>query len=229
MKEETQENKNHKLNEEKASKEDASANINNKVAWYSRPIVQGTIVIISLLSVSTIVSLLYESFRIPNLNTKIEKLQSQLEEKEKYIDKLNKQVKYLKDESEITKLTKSNASKDELLKAKNGEIKSLNGHILEIQKNRDNLIQQNSQLNESIKKWKVSEGNVNRELSYCKRDLDLVKRIDSLRTKIESNNKRIADNTVFAPKDREVNNLLTDNQNLNLLILEYQKKLQCQN
>ena len=212
-------------NQKNVSKSNA---ITKKQAWFATHSAQNIIGVISILGVVSIVSICYESFRIPSLTTKIESLNIQIKKKEKDISLLNNKIASLESESEIVKLTKENLEKGNLLKAKDSEILSLKSQIQEINKNRNGLEKQINDLNNIILQWNSWGNNIKKELNVCKNNINIQEEINKLRKRIDNNNRRIADNSSFRPTDRELQSLFMDNQNLNNSILEYQKKLQCQ-
>lgn len=212
-------------NQKNVSKSNA---ITKKQSWFSTHSAQNIIGVISILGVVSIVSICYESFRIPSLTTKIESLNIQIKKKEKDISLLNNKIASLESESEIVKLTKENLEKGNLLKAKDSEILSLKSQIQEINKNRNGLEKQINDLNNIILQWNSWGNNIKKELNICKNNINIQEEINKLRKRIDNNNRRIADNSSFRPTDRELQSLFMDNQNLNNSILEYQKKLQCQ-
>ena len=109
-------------NQKNVSKSNA---ITKKQSWFATHSAQNIIGVISILGVASIVSICYESFRIPSLTTKIESL--------------NNKIASLESKSEIVKLTKENLEKVKLLDAKDSEILSLKSQIQEINKNRNGL------------------------------------------------------------------------------------------
>lgn len=212
-------------NQKNVSKSNA---ITKKQSWFATHSAQNIIGVISILGVVSIVSICYESFRIPSLTTKIESLNIQIKKKEKDISLLNNKIASLESESEIVKLTKENLEKGNLLKAKDSEILSLKSQIQEINKKRNGLEKQINDLNNIILQWNSWGNNIKKELNVCKNNINIQEEINKLRKRIDNNNRRIADNSSFRPTDRELQSLFMDNQNLNNSILEYQKKLQCQ-
>lgn len=212
-------------NQKNVSKSNA---ITKKQSWFATHSAQNIIGVISILGVVSIVSICYESFRIPSLTTKIESLNIQIKKKEKDISLLNNKIASLESESEIVKLTKENLEKGNLLKAKDSEILSLKSQIQEINKNRNGLEKQINDLNNIILQWNSWGNNIKKELNVCKNNINIQEEINKLRKRIDNNNRRIADDSSLRATDRELRSLFMDNQNLNNSILEYQKKLQCQ-
>lgn len=202
--------------------------ITKKQSWFATDSARNIIGVISILGVASIVSIFYESFRIPSLTDKIESLNIEIKKKEKDISLLNNKIANLESESEIVKLTKENLEKGNLLKAKDSEIISLNSQIQEINKNRNSLEKQINELNNIISKCNSWGNNIKKELNICKNNVNIQEEINKLRKRIDKNNSRIADNSSFRATERELQSLFMDNQNLNNSILEYQKKLQCQ-
>lgn len=141
-------------NQKNVSKSNA---ITKKQSWFATHSAQNIIGVISILGV---VSICYESFRIPSLTTKIESLNIQIKKKEKDISLLNNKIASLESESEIVKLTKENLEKGNLLKAKDSEILSLKSQIQEINKNRNGLEKQINDLNNIILQWNSWGNNI---------------------------------------------------------------------
>ena len=72
-------------NQKNVSKSNA---ITKKQSWFATHSAQNIIGVISILGVVSIVSICYESFRIPSLTTKIESLNIQIKKKEKDISEM---------------------------------------------------------------------------------------------------------------------------------------------
>ncbi|WP_439287646.1 hypothetical protein [Lonepinella sp. BR2904] len=180
----------------------------------------GAVGIIS--SIVGLVVFVYENYTLPTLR-------DELSVKEKEINKLNKEIADLNSSSEVLRLTKLVQEQENQIKGKDDLITSQKLNINEINTSRSQLKQQVDKLNADIENWKSWYQKYSTDLNMCKKDLDLKRDIADLRKKIESNNNQINRNDYYKPTDRQVNTWIMDNQNLNAMIAEYQKKLQCQN